>query len=98
MTKELPREATFKKRVVSRLRKFKNITVFTIQQVAIRGVPDLLACINGKFVALELKRSKTSKVSELQVYNIEKIKESGGYAKIVYPENFEETIKELEQL
>ncbi len=98
MTKELPKESTFKKRVISRLRKFKNITVFTIQQVAIRGVPDLLCCINGRFVALELKRTERAKVSELQLYNIERIKESGGYATLLYPENFDQIMKELEQL
>lgn len=42
------------------------------------GVPDILACVNGKFVAIEVK-SKT-KLSELQEYNIRKIREAGGIA------------------
>lgn len=53
------------------------------------GIPDLLCCVNGKFVAIEVKASK-GKASELQIYNINKIKESGGVAIILYPKDFEE--------
>lgn len=52
------------------------------------GIPDILCCVNGKFVALELK-SETGKLSELQKYNLEKIKESGGIGLCVKPKDFE---------
>lgn len=42
------------------------------------GVPDILACVNGKFVAIEVKNG--TKLSELQEYNIRKIQEAGGIA------------------
>lgn len=72
--------------------------MFTIQQASIRGTPDLLVSINGRFVALELKRSQTASVTELQLYNIAKINESGGYATLVYPENLDVIMKELEEI
>jgi hypothetical protein len=72
--------------------------VFTIQQASIRGTPDLLVSINGRFVGLELKRSATAPVTELQLYNIAKINESGGYATLVYPENLDVIMKELEDI
>lgn len=53
------------------------------------GIPDLICCIGGKFVALELK-SDTGKPTELQKYNIKKIKESGGIGLILYPDDFED--------
>lgn len=53
------------------------------------GVPDILACVNGHFVGIEVK-SSTGKPSELQIHNIKKIRESGGYAVIVSPEQFED--------
>lgn len=53
------------------------------------GIPDLLCCVNGKFVAIEVKASK-GKASELQLYNIKKIKESGGVAIVLYPKDFED--------
>ena len=42
------------------------------------GIPDILACIDGKFVAIEVKRSKGGVVSPLQKAQIAKIKENGG--------------------
>mgnify|MGYP002521495493 CR=1 FL=1 len=53
------------------------------------GVPDLLACVNGFFVAIEVKASK-GKPTELQLWNREKIRESGGISIIIYPEQFED--------
>lgn len=43
------------------------------------GVPDILACVNGKFVGIEVKRSG-GRLSELQKYNIDKIRAAGGVA------------------
>lgn len=52
------------------------------------GIPDLLCCIRGKFIALELKTEKGS-ATVLQKYNIFSIQESGGYARILRPSEFE---------
>jgi len=52
------------------------------------GVPDVLACCNGWFVGIELKADK-GKPSALQIYNLKKIEESGGYAILLYPADFE---------
>lgn len=57
------------------------------------GVPDLLVCCKGKFLGVELKASN-GRPSELQLYNIEAIKQAGGIAMVLYPEDFEE-FKEL---
>ena len=51
------------------------------------GVPDILACVNGHFVAIEVKAAN-GKPSEIQLWNIEKIKESGGIAMVLYPNQF----------
>lgn len=52
------------------------------------GVPDLLVCCNGYFLGVELK-AENGKPSELQLWNIEKIRESGGIAIVLYPDQFE---------
>lgn len=54
-----------------------------------KGIPDILACINGRFVGIEVKASK-GKASPLQVRNVNLINEAGGYAIIVYPDQFED--------
>ena len=53
------------------------------------GIPDILACVNGVFVAIELKR-EGGKPTPLQIYNIDKIKECGGMGYILQPSQFEE--------
>lgn len=57
------------------------------------GVPDLIVCLNGYFVAIEVK-AQNGKPSELQLYNIDKIREAGGFAFVVYPSAWEE-LKEI---
>lgn len=51
------------------------------------GIPDILACVNGYFVGIEIKAQK-GKPSELQLYNVKKIREAGGFAMILYPSAF----------
>lgn len=49
------------------------------------GVPDILCCFRGVFLALEVKAASTSaKVSADQLRVIRNIRESGGYAFVVY--------------
>lgn len=52
------------------------------------GIPDILACVNGCFVGIEVK-AQNGKPSELQLYNVEKIREAGGFAIVLYPSGFE---------
>lgn len=59
------------------------------------GIPDILACINGKFVAIEVKRTKGGIVSPLQKAQIEMIKKNGGIAGVANSmEEFLEILKE----
>jgi Holliday junction resolvase len=53
------------------------------------GIPDLLICCNGYFVAVEVK-SERGKPSELQLWTIEQIKSAGGRAFVLYPNGFED--------
>ena len=53
------------------------------------GIPDILCCINGFMVAVEVKASK-GRPSELQKLNVRRINKSGGIAVILYPEGFED--------
>lgn len=51
------------------------------------GVPDILASLNGRFVAIEVK-ADNGRPSALQIHNINKIRESGGIALVAYPKDF----------
>ena len=48
-------ETAFKQRVLKDLSKLETCWVLKTQERARRGIPDLLICLRGKFVAVELK-------------------------------------------
>ena len=88
------KETLFKEKVVKRLAKIPNLYCRKIQQVSIRGTLDLIICYRGKFFAWELKVGD-NKPDNLQQYEISWIQEAGGIARVVTPDNFEESLKEL---
>lgn len=68
-----------------------------IQQKAIRGTPDILACIKGWFIALELKVER-NKADPLQDHELRKIDKAGGMALVVYPDDWAEVMRQLAAL
>lgn len=63
------------------------------------GVPDILACIGGRFLAIETKGGTQGYgATALQQYNIEKIKEAGGEAFVLYPEQWDDFLKVLDEM
>jgi len=58
------------------------------------GVPDILMCVNGHFVAVELKRPDgKGRVSDIQKAQIERIQRAGGVAVVVDSfEKFKEVV------
>ena len=60
------------------------------------GVPDFLLCVDGEFVAIETKATggKTTKLQELEM---QEIRESGGAAWVVTPDNIRDTVELLEE-
>ena len=91
-------EKTFQTKLIKLIEKNNGYVVkFNASAISKIGVPDLLACINGKFVGLEVKK-ENGKPSEIQLWNIKKKKKSGGIAMVVKPsdyENIEKLIKKL---
>lgn len=46
------------------------------------GIPDIIGCCEGRFVAIEVKID-SNKPTPLQVHYIEKIRKCGGFAEVV---------------
>lgn len=61
-----------------------------------RGVPDIVGCYRGLFVAFEVKRPVVGKISALQAHRIDQIKAVNGHACVVY--GVEDVKRELECL
>ncbi len=90
-------ETKFRKKVVEELKKLKHVHIFSIQQSSLVGTPDLLVCLNGRFVALEIKSYKTNAVGA-QKYNLDKVAEAGGLGYTVHPNNWESVLDELNKV
>ena len=75
-----------------------NIYFEKIQQVCIRGTPDIMGHINGYFFALELKKDEKAKADELQKYKLKKASDRGGIALVVYPKIWAKVFNKLKEL
>lgn len=53
-----------------------------------RGVPDLLCCVNGYFIAIEVK-AENGVATDIQKWNVERIRFAGGMAFVLKPSQFE---------
>jgi Holliday junction resolvase len=51
-------------------------------QFGVAGIPDIIACIGGRFVAFEVK-TDNGKATALQEITIRKIRKAGGIAEVV---------------
>lgn len=61
------------------------------------GLPDIIACINGRFVAFEVK-IPTGKLTKLQEITLQRINEAKGYAfKVTSVEEVREILERLEE-
>jgi len=84
------RESAFQKKVIQFLKQQDvwHVKYWAGSHYTKEGIPDILACINGTFHGIELK-TDVGQATKLQLYNIRKIKESGGEAYILRPKDFE---------
>ena len=59
-----------------------SIIAYKVEIANERGVPDLLCCVNGKFIALEIK-GENDGLKPIQIAQIHRIMDAGGIAKVV---------------
>ena len=81
-------ETLFQNRVQNYL-KAKKWKYIKVQQIALIADPDLVVCVGGRYVELELKASIKSRVEKLQVHKLSLTNKGGGYGLLVYPENWD---------
>jgi hypothetical protein len=60
------------------------------------GLPDMHICIHGKSIEVEIKAER-GRTSNLQRQMLAQINESGGYAIVVYPKDFEAFKQNIER-
>lgn len=77
-------ETKFKEKVVEILDEIPGVWILKTQERARRGVPDLLICIRGRFVAIELKTDE-GEVDPLQEVILQRIRQAQGLAFVTSP-------------
>jgi hypothetical protein len=91
-------ETKFKEKVLKDLKSLgKNVWFVKIQQVAIRGTPDLIICAAGLFVAIELK-VENGEVDLLQAKTLLDITNANGRSFVVTPGSWPEVLREIESI
>lgn len=55
------------------------------------GIPDIICCVNGKFLAIECKAGK-NKPTPLQEMEMQKIRDAGGIAMVVNETNIHDVL------
>jgi len=83
-------EAKVKKKVVAILKEAGAYYFYPVTGgYGSSGVPDIVACYKGMFIAIECKAGK-NKPTPLQNKNLEDIQAAGGIAKVINEENIDE--------
>lgn len=92
-------ETIFAAKVKGDLLGIPGVWAFKSNERAVRGIPDIICCIKGKFVALELKIPPNKvKPKSLQAQILRQIQWAGGIAREVTPSNWGDILEELNRL
>lgn len=93
----MPSEGNFKSKLIARLRAmFPGCIVMKNDPNIIQGIPDLTILYGPHWAALETKKSEHASCQPNQEYYVELMNEMS-FARIVYPENVEEVLYDLQQ-
>lgn len=62
------------------------------------GIPDLIACVRGRFLAIECKATPKDQPTALQQKNLAQIRSQAGIAVVIHAENIEELRHVIDQI
>ena len=90
-------ENKFKTKLIKEIKqRFPGCLVVHLDPNEIQGIPDLLILYKDRWATLECKRSAKEKRQANQDYYVDKMN-SMSFSRIIYPENREEVLSELQQ-
>ena len=88
-------ETSFKEKVLADLKTLRNCWCLKTMERGRHGTPDLLICLDGKFVAIELKK-EGGRVMKIQELTLEKIMAAGGISFVASPSTWVQQFKLLQ--
>lgn len=90
-------ETSFKRRALRDLKKIPRCWFIKTQERGRKGVPDVLACIRGKFFAIELKKDG-EKATPLQIRTLKAICDADGISFETTPSEWGSDLEWLKSL
>ena len=90
-------ETKFKEKVIADLKKLPSCWFIKTMERGRNGTPDLLICLRGRFVAIELKR-EGKHVTPLQAHTLAKISAASGLAFEASPSSWPDQLTMLKTL
>lgn len=92
------KERDYQRKLITRLEdRFKGCMILKNDPTYLQGVPDLSVFYGNKYAMLEVKISENANIQPNQKYYLDTINESGGFGRLIFPENEEVVINELEE-
>jgi len=92
------KERDYQRKLITRLEdRFKGCMILKNDPTYLQGVPDLSVFYGNKYAMLEVKISENANIQPNQKYYLDAINESGGFGRLIFPENEEVVINELEE-
>lgn len=95
-------ESSFEKKFLEEVKKLPRTYVPPkVDAPSVRGIPDRILCVNGKFVALEFKRSGADlkrSGARLQEFTLNEIEKAGGFSRFVFPANRDMVMNLIKEL
>lgn len=92
-------ETLFKEKVLRDLKSLPGIWFYKTNDVSQRGIPDLIICASGAFIAVELKaEGEQIDPNGLQYWTLQQIAEAGGHSISCCPQTWGEAFKLIKKL
>jgi hypothetical protein len=96
-------ESGYQRKLLKKLNKIPGAFFFSKEAKSIRGLPDIIGCVSGRMVMLEVKKSaeeyeKWDKRQYLQNHVLENYKSAGAYTAFIYPECEKYIIEDLQRM
>ena len=92
------KESTFQAKLIKRLKaSYPDSDILKNDANYSQGYPDLTVRIVGECFMLECKASATASQRPNQQYYVDRINDTGGFARFIYPENEEEVLDEIQR-
>ncbi len=76
------KESHIQRKIIQTIERLGGYCV-NVVQAGKAGTPDIVCCVDGKFVGIEVKRPGF-KARELQAHHLEKIREAGGVSFVAH--------------